>query len=325
MIRNKAEETRNRILARAAEATPEDHLLVDRLIKQALTGDFQSETTEISAAAAGILFIQHNSHNRDWSYLWSEEIERRINVEEWKQNNATIGFYKTGKLADGQNRLGGAALSGKSVKVAIVYGIEEDAASTIDDIRRRAGSDSSRLVGIQDAKRKEQVVKMHAAYLTKSGVETAKLHSNTEVDHAIRENDGTLSLALELGSKSCDNISSPVLKETQAQAVAYLLVKGGWDKHTVTEKLHLFQTGVSNEGENSPFFVAAKLVEASRNSTAKRDKMTTTKELGLVILAMQESEKGTKAVGRQRFRDAVKKNMPSPEYPSKDGEQEQAA
>jgi hypothetical protein len=40
---------------------------------------------------------------------------------------------------------------------------------------------------------------------------------------------------------------------------------------------------------------------------------------------MQESEKGTKAVGRQRFRDAVKKNVPSPEYPSKDGEQEQAA
>jgi hypothetical protein len=107
-------------------------------------------------------------------------------------------------------------------------------------------------------------------------------------------------------------IATPVLKETQAQAIAFLLLLGKWPKERIQEKLALFQTGVSQEGENDPYFVAAKIINKSHTATNRRDKLNTTKELGVVIFAMLETEKGVKAAPASKFRDAVKKEVPTP-------------
>jgi hypothetical protein len=70
------------------------------------------------------LFINHNGHNRDWSPLWSQELARRMTEGLWRPNNASVGFYVDGILADGQNRSAAGALAGFTLITPIVFGVK---------------------------------------------------------------------------------------------------------------------------------------------------------------------------------------------------------
>jgi hypothetical protein len=107
------------------------------------------------------------------------------------------------------------------------------------------------------------------------------------------------------------------LKETVASSIAYVMMKSNWPTQNIREKLAYFQqSGGSTLGENDPYFVAVSILAKARESKAKTERMTLAKEMGIVILALVEAEKGTKAIHKKRFMEATKKAVPDPRYPN---------
>lgn len=315
-------EIRKKIADVAARASEADKKALATLIAEAKQGAYRIVVKSITPPMAASIFLEHNPHNRDWSPLWSEELARRQIEGQWRKNNATIGFYSDGILADGQNRCAAAALSGHTLETGVTFGLERDAITTIDGARGRHASDKAKLDGIKDAKRKEALVKTVSSYLVRSGDMTAKLRSETEIAQAIETNNVVLEDAIEIGSASRENIVTPQLKDQQAQALAYLMLQSKWPARCIREELTLFQSGVSRDGEHATYFVAGDMLAKAREARSKKDQLTAVKELGVVVYAMVQTQKGVTSLQRYKFKDAVKKVLPSPLYP---GSEQQAA
>jgi hypothetical protein len=310
-----ADEVRAKIEAVAAAATPEDRRKVTEITTTAKKGEKASTVVTFTPAMSAILFLHQNPHNRDWRPAASLELARRMGKGEWSWNNATLGFYVTGDAADGQHRLAAAALAAFSWTVAVVFGIRTDAIITVDVPTKRTAADAAKLEGVADAARKEVLIKSRAAYLTKAGDQAAALRSPTEVLDEIKINADLLDHALEVGRTSSENIVTPVLKETQAAEVAYLMLKGGWPLQRIREKLSLFQSGQSRSHDAEPFFVTGVLIQKARDAAKKKDQLNRLGELGAVMYAMVQTERGVNAIRSNAVKDAVKKTLPAPNYP----------
>jgi hypothetical protein len=315
--RTVADEVREQIVAVAATAVDADRKLVDRLVERAKTKKRGAEMVTLSPAACALLFLDHNSHNRKWEPSWSRELARRAASGLWEYNSATIGFYVDGKLGDGQHRLAMHAITGREWQdISVVFGIEYKAIATIDGNKHRTGADHAALDRIENATVKQTVIKTVCAYLVRSGDKSAALKSEYEVSTAIKADDSLLEIAIDIGTRSRENVVTPPLKAITAAEVAFLMLKSGWQEDRIREKLALFQTGVSKNGEKDPFFVAAELLEARRKRVAKGEKLTTVKEIGAVIYAMAETERGIAAIPASHFKKAIDgKTLPDPHYP----------
>lgn len=313
-----ADEVRAKIIAAAEKATAEEKAQVADIVAQAKKGKFATAVYLIRPAVAAILFLEHNPHNRDWRADGPRsclEYARRMETGQWRRNNATIGFYVDGQLEDGQHRLSGAAVGGYTMEVAVIFGIERDAIVTVDDGLNRHAADAAKLDGIENAKAKQTIVKLHAAYLAKAGDKSAALRSEAETAASIKANNELLDEAIEIGNGSLKNVVDPVLKAASAQTLAYLMLRGAWPAQRVREKLALFQTGVSSDGEKTPYFVAAEVIKGARKKSEARDRLSTIKELGVTMHVMIAAEKNIKAIGAGSLKAAVKKEVPSPVYP----------
>src|SRR5262245_37173013 len=141
---NAALEVRTQIAEAAANASNEDRKLVDDLIKTAVESSFSSRDYTLAPGACALLFLNHNAHNRDFSPDTSREYARRMEVGLWRRNNANLGFYTDGNIADGGHRLSAAALVGYTLAVGVTFGIEHDAISTVDNGKARHGSDHAK-------------------------------------------------------------------------------------------------------------------------------------------------------------------------------------
>lgn len=314
-----SEEVRNAIIAIAATASAADKKKVAEIITQAKIGEFSTKIFVITPPMAAILFLEHNPHNRDWRADGTKscrEYARRMTVGQWKRNNAAIGFYVDGQLEDGQHRLSGAALAGHSLETAVVFGIDRDAIVTVDDLLGRHGADHAKLSGILESTAKQTIIKATSSYMVKVGDKSAALKSEAEIHEAIKASNALLDEAIEIGAGSLQNVREPLLKATQAQTLAYLMLTGGWPAYRIREKLALLQTNVSTDGDKTPYFVAGEVILAARKKSETKDRLTTVKELGVVVYAMVAAERGIKALGPGALRGAVKKELPNPAYPT---------
>lgn len=313
-----ADEVRAKIVAIAAGATADDKKKVAEIIARAKKAKRDAGVFTITAAVAAILFLQHNPHNRDWRPEGPKscgEYARRMSTQQWKFNNASIGFYVDGQLEDGQHRLSALAIAGHSADVAVVFGIERDAVVTVDDGLGRHGADHAKMDGIRDSKVKQTIIKIATAYMAKSGDKTAVLRSEAEVAASIKSNNELLDEAIEIGSASSRNVVDPVLKGATAQTIAYLMLTSAWEPQRIREKLALFQTGVSTDGEKTPYFVAGEVIKSARKRVEAKDRLNTVKEIGVAVFAMIAAERGVKALTAGSVRGAVKKELPSPAWP----------
>lgn len=311
-----SEQLRTSVITVAGAVSDADRRALADLVEEARRGAYAATVKTITPGMGAMLFLNHNPHNRDWSPLWSQELQRRMTTGQWRKNNASIGFYADGVLADGQNRCVASALANFTMNVPVVFGIDRDAITTIDNGKLRHASDAVKLEGISHPKRKEALVKTVAAYMVKTGDRSSQLRSETEIARQIERDNVMLEDAIEIGMASANNIATPQLKEAIACGTAYLMLKGNWPTSRIREKLAAFQTGVSQDGENEPFFVAATVLGKARDARTKKDRLTPVRELGVVMYAMTVSEKGITAVQRQKFKDAIKNELPSPAYPA---------
>lgn len=301
----------------ANAATTADKALVKEITDLAKTGKRDVKFFSLTPGACALLFSNENGHNRDFSIDTAQEYARRMTSGLWKPNNASLGFYVDGEISDGQHRLAGAALSGYQLSdYVVVFGMDRDAIDTVDSPKIRDGASHAKLDGIQDANAKQQILKSFSAYMIKAGQSSFALRSASEIKTAIEQNDSPLDACLRMGTESVKGRVSPVFKPQQAATIAYIMLKNGWPDQRIREKLALFQAGQSQDGENSPFFLAGKLIENSRKAREQRDRLTGVKELGVAIYAMVQTELGFNATKPSIIKAEVKgKTVPDPRYP----------
>ena len=310
-----ATRVRTRITEVAARATDDIRAFVAAIIAKARAATERSvEIIDFAPEALALIFLEHNRHNRDWRPGYTESLERAIVAGEWQENNASIGFYLDGDLGDGQHRTSAHALAGRPFKAIVVYGMQPGSIVTVDTVARRTAGDAGKMEGLSNARRKQAIVKTTAAYLTRAGRKDAALTTETRVLAQIKQNDMMLTEAIRIGSVSTENIVQPVLKEQQAETLAYLLLQAGWPSIEVHANLTLFQSGQSTTGEKTPFFVAAEWITDARKNREAAKRLSSLKEIGVVVEAIRLATSGVTAIRRGRFEAAVKKELPDPNY-----------
>ena len=82
-----------------------------------------------------------NSRNRPVSQFVVDKYVQQIKTGRWKANGQGIIFGKSGQLLDGQHRLKAVVQAGKPIQTMVVYGVEDDAFDTIDDVHGRTLAD----------------------------------------------------------------------------------------------------------------------------------------------------------------------------------------
>lgn len=316
IARHKADDIRAKIAAVAAAATDGDRDILKAILTDAATGKYGSKTYDITPAIGALIFLEHNPHNRDWDPAWSLELARRMRIGIWRKNNEVPGFYTDGKLEDAQHRFAAVALAGITWTTVIVFGVDRGAITTVDAGKRRDAASALKMDGMLGAKLKQAVVKTAARYMIKLGDENAALRSEVEIADAIRGNHGVLETAIEIAQASEQNLVSPVLKTPITAAVAYLNLTHGWNEQAVREKLALFQTGQSSAGEQEPFFLAGQIIEKARAKSDIKDRLSTIKEVGLVVHALRLSAQGVRATTRAKMLSAIKSDLPKVDFPN---------
>lgn len=311
MSRSREAEVRQAIVAVAATATDEDRKVVAKILGKAKTRGVDILT--LTPAQAAVLFIETNSRNRDWRYAKSEAYARQMTAGEWALNGESIKFYETGKLADGQHRLGGAALAGFPIEVTIFYGLREQDIATIDTATRRHAADALNLDGVPDAKAIEDLVKTANGYEIRAKVPgVKKLESVPEIAAACRADMQRAQRALAIGEQSLTGISNPILTEKEAARIAYILSKNGWNETDVAARLALFQSG-QDASESSPMFRAASMIARAKDRSRRTEKMNALGQLAVLVQAFHLTQKGVGAVQPAAFAKVKDgKNVPDP-------------
>lgn len=96
-------------------------------------------------------WLNQNTHNRNLRDKAVLAYARDMEAGNWAENGESIKFAKDGTLLDGQHRLSAVVLSGVTVKMFVVTGLDNGSQETMDDGRKRSLSDALHLRGESNA------------------------------------------------------------------------------------------------------------------------------------------------------------------------------
>lgn len=312
---DKARETENEIMAVYEAATQADKDAANEIAKRAIGAGFASEVLTITPAMAAILFFDHNKQNRKWDHALSQEYARQMAAGKWRASNQGIGFVDSGNVIDGQHRLAGVVLAGVPVEMTVTFGLKSDVVLVLDTGKRRPASDALDIRKTENPVRKATIVTRTYGYLAKVDP-TKKLHSNEEIVETVDSHESELNQAIEIGTNAKQGVVSPILNDVDAQVVAFELLISGWPADIVKRDLTLLQLGYGSDSEDSPLFIAAKVLNKIKES--RTEKASPNARIGAVIKAFQLHEAGVKSAQSKHIRDAMKpKNLPDPAYQPK--------
>src|SRR6266571_4522642 len=122
-----------------------------------------------------------------------------------------------------------------------------------------------------------------------------------------------------------DGIGNTRMKETILKSATSYLVRRG-DKEAampseselaaaIREHNAVLNTGQSSSGENEPFFIAADIITKARAKVDTKDRLSTVREVALVIEVMNLTTLGVKASRKKALLDGIKKSLPDPAFP----------
>jgi hypothetical protein len=319
--RSAEDDMRKRLRDIAKEATPEERQWVDDLIQLAKGAARTAKVITFTPAAGALVFLEHNSMNRDWDAPSTVEIIRQINNGDYKYNGQGAIFYTTGILGDKQHRIAAHALAGLPLETPVSFGIDPDAAPTIDcgGCGLRDGAAASKIVyDIKDPGVKQTVLRNASRYFF--GIDkdpSFKIRSVPEMSRALNDNNEMLTEAVELGQQSRENITRPQFKQADAATLAYIFLRAGMPREKVIMHLSRFQIGALRMGENDAHFAAIKVIADTRTKVAKGkekvEKLPPLKEWVMVVAAVKAAEAGNVPTAQQ-LRAAVQrgKRFPDP-------------
>ena len=96
-------------------------------------------------------WLLRNTDNRPLTKSVVSVIVEALTSGSWQLNGATIKIAANGRVLDGQHRLSAIAQSGVTADSLVVYGVDDDAFTTIDIGKRRTGGDTLGAFGVQNA------------------------------------------------------------------------------------------------------------------------------------------------------------------------------
>jgi len=105
----------------------------------------------ITPAMATYLHEKYNIDNRPEKPKKIGQYARDISAGEWRLTGDTIKFSNRSLLRDGQNRLLAGIASGKPFQTHIVFGIDDDFFSAMDQGKNRDGSDLLAIAGVPNS------------------------------------------------------------------------------------------------------------------------------------------------------------------------------
>lgn len=110
----------------------------------------QYKVMDVSPALAD-KWLAQNTHNRNLREKAVMAYARDMEAGNWAENGEAIKFAKDGTLLDGQHRLQAIALSGVTVTMLVVTGLDNRSQETMDDGRKRTLADALHLRGETNA------------------------------------------------------------------------------------------------------------------------------------------------------------------------------
>ncbi|WP_051844056.1 hypothetical protein [Streptomyces sp. NRRL S-813] len=96
-------------------------------------------------------WLKQNTHNRKVRENAVFGYARDMEAGKWAENGEAIKFAKDGTLLDGQHRLHAIVLSGVTLRMLVVTGLEIVTQETMDDGRKRTVADALTLRGVPNA------------------------------------------------------------------------------------------------------------------------------------------------------------------------------
>lgn len=141
--------------------------------------------------------LEHNQLNRPLSDQHVKRIADQIISGNWKFNGDTIKVSSDGEVLDGQHRLWAIIEAKTPVETILVHGIQREAFSTIDTIRRqRSGAD---VLSLNGATRHRQALSTALTWLLRWQWEVLEEYrapqnrvENSDIEQAFREHPGMI-------------------------------------------------------------------------------------------------------------------------------------
>lgn len=141
-----------------------------------------SETVTITPAFAQII-LGKNDHNRNIRQAKLAQFSADMRKSRWAFNGEPIILAKTGELNDGQHRLSAIVDANVTLPMVIVFGVDRNTRTTVDQGASRSASDYLHMDGERNSPTLAGLVRLTLAYERSgySSIADAKYVTNAEV------------------------------------------------------------------------------------------------------------------------------------------------
>jgi len=226
-------------------------------------------------------FLQKNVENRKISTRHVVAIAKDMENGNWEFNGDAIRFSSNGNLVDGQHRLKGCILSGKTFKSIVIRNIDDSAMRTIDGGKRRNYGDHLRIRGYDNASSIGSAI----SFLIMIAVQAPKLQGNkcvfttADYDAVLEKHDGIIeSVAL---AKSTFYKSDALLA-----AIHYIATCTGYNDQA-NNFLQSWRDGQFNYDDDPIIYIRNMLLK----EFTKVNKMKVEHKNRLIMLSWQKFQK----------------------------------
>lgn len=311
---------REKIEAVAATATETDHALFKKINDLASTGKQSCGVYKLNPAVCALIFIQCNGRNRNWRATGPKsttEYARRMQAGDWAWNGQGIGFYTDGKISDGQHRLSGAALAGYTWATTITFGVDPVDAAKQDDGQNRHPYHHFEMNGgeIGTGVRKQNIITTAGAYFKRvfTHVKFDELRTTDEIERAMHKHDKMLTRSLQLADTARSSFANPLLAETEAARVAFVMLYGQWPEEMILHTLTRVQVGqvIKEEGgDKSPLYVCTEII----SDRVKGKNIGSVELVSLVMNAAQKYRRQQRVSKRVLKTEMMGNDVPDPNF-----------
>jgi len=305
----------------ARNATEEEKQMVASLVNRAKAHADNPDIVfeKITPGMAALLFLNHNTFNREWRPDWTAVLAKIMRDGGWRRTPQGYALYgEDGAVGDGSHRLGAQAYSGITLVMPIYLGMAKSDVGALDLGKPRTAADLGTLRGVVNAKEKTGLLKLVWAYEKAVGIPVPVLEQDLEaVVVQVKENEVLLNRALEIGQVSRQDLESDaaLLTERAAAKVIAILLRHHWPEARVAERIDEIQTS-DFASDDAPLAAARRFIEKHRKPD---DTISPERETGVVIKGMilAETRQTLNQRGRNEISNAMK-HPPDPSYPLAD-------
>ena len=300
----------------AAKATDEDREYVKKISDRTRAPGY----VKITPVVAALIATTNNVANRAATASRCIQYVGIMRRGDWRKHHQGIAFYSDGTLADGQHRMVSTALSGTTQEFLVVCDFAKSSIDGIDRTKQRTAGEALEMLAVPFAKVKATIAKVAMTYAHKQRTGQNKTFDDPAIEKWVLDHDDILTVAIDIGRASVENVSSPALTQTEAARIATLMLLGNWQKAHVVRYIASIQEGSAPYPQAPTLELSRRLIKA-KVAENRKDRITGTELLALSLKAARLWVNGS-SVSKLTW-NAAKEDLPDFDNPAP--EQQQAA